>query len=70
MAERTAADGQPIGDRENNGGARRGFPGKLESARATAPDDATDGDIQDVAFVAWETGRQVEEVWPEVLADG
>lgn len=48
-----------------HGGARRGFAGKLESARATAPDGATQGDIQDIAWVAWDGSCDPSEVWAE-----
>lgn len=48
-----------------HGGARRGFAGKLESARATAPDGATQGDIQDIAWVAWDGSCDPAEVWAE-----
>lgn len=61
-----AADGRPIGRRAENGGARRGFAGVIDQARETAPDGATEGEINDVAFVAWMQDRRPADVWNQM----
>lgn len=63
-----AVDGRPVGERTENCGRGDGLTAKLAAARDTAPDRFADDTLKiaNVAWVAWESGRQVEAVWQEV----
>lgn len=47
--------------------AKRGFPGKLQVARSSAPADADEELIQAVAFRAHADNRDPVEIWDELL---
>lgn len=57
--------------RRENAGRGDGLTAALTAARDTAPDDLDDElQIASVAWAAWESGRDVTEIWREVLQDG
>lgn len=67
--DRTRPDRRTSGEEEKNTDRGKhpscGFPGKLTRARSTAPEEASDDEINAVALTAHTQGRDPADVWNE-----
>lgn len=64
---------EDTGNSDKGDHAKVGFPGKLQAARTSAPDSATDDEINRVAWEAYTEGVHPEAVWsdqPAEIAEG